>query len=55
MKGTFFLLRKSRLGSYRPHDPIEGYKFLKVVYPNTMFGQWLIMDESRVLVIGGLN
>jgi len=26
MKGTFFLLSKSRLGSYRPHDPIEGYK-----------------------------
>jgi len=26
MKGTFFFfLSKSRLGSYRPHDPIEGY------------------------------
>jgi len=25
MKGTFFLISKSRLGLYRPHDPIEGY------------------------------
>jgi len=25
MKGTFFLLSKSRLGSYRPHVLIEDY------------------------------
>jgi len=30
MKGTFFLLSKSRLGSNRPHDPIEGYRVGKM-------------------------
>jgi len=35
MKGTFFLLSKSRLGSYRPHNPIEGYILNKSFWINT--------------------
>jgi len=35
---TFFLFSKSRLGSYRPRDPIEGYM-------HTHTPKWLMIQD----------